>query len=233
MNCPYCGRPNAMDALICQSCGRHMLAPQQGTRRRFTCEKCGKRLPIGAFAQGRTVCESCIQTHAAYIVQEKLKDEQRRRTFVSQTIAKHPELRPRIMQRLGLATFDGSFMVEYPAYQDIYAWHERITQAKNFELAKRHEDAAKIYESLGLWKEAGNAREAKTSRTVKHVTVNLNDLIDKLRTGGLSVPYKCGSCGASIVVNKDSSPDGLKFCSYCGSALNTDALLAMLQDALK
>lgn len=222
-----------MDAVICQYCGRRMLSAQQGERRRFTCEKCGRRLPFGAFVEARTVCDQCLKAHAEHIARERQKEEQKKRAFVSSAIAQHPELRPRIMQRLGVSSFDGSFAVDYGAYQDIFEWHGRITQAKNFELAKRHEDAAKIYESLGLWKEAGLARERKNSRTVKHVTVNLNDLIDRLRTGGLSVPYKCGSCGASIVINKDSNPDGLKFCSYCGSALNTDALLSLIQDALK
>jgi DNA-directed RNA polymerase subunit RPC12/RpoP len=65
------------------------------------------------------------------------------------------------------------------------------------------------------------------------VSVNLNDLIEKLRSGGLSVPYKCGSCGASIVIDSSTKADGLKFCSYCGSALDTDSITGIIRDALK
>jgi len=127
---------------------------------------------------------------------------------------------------------DGPFVVEGGAYEDILSWDDKLTHAKNLELAGRNEDAARIYESLGMWKEAGKARKEAGSTTIKHVSVNLNDLLDKLREGGLAVPYKCRICGAVMTIDRNSKPESLKRCSYCGTATNTDALLGIIQDAL-
>ena len=115
----------------------------------------------------------------------------------------------------------------------ILDWNNVVGQAKNFESARRYEDAAKCYEGLDLWNEAGQARDKKSSRTVKHVTVNLNDLIEKVRDGGLTIPYKCHSCGATITIDSHSDPNGLKFCSYCGSAVDPDSMLDIIKNALK
>jgi ribosomal protein S27AE len=61
----------------------------------------------------------------------------------------------------------------------------------------------------------------------------MNDLLNKLKDGGLVVPYRCPSCGASITVDSHSKPEGLRFCSYCGSPVNTDVLVRLLEAALK
>jgi hypothetical protein len=108
-----------------------------------------------------------------------------------------------------------------------------VTHAKNLELAKSYEDAAKEYEKLTMWKEAGEMREKGSSRTVKHVSVDLNDLLDRVRDGGLAIPYKCRSCGADISVDGNSNVSGLRFCSYCGTATDTETLTTILKDALK
>lgn len=211
-----------------------LRAPQaKGTRRRLKCVKCGRWLPFDSFLVGIQICDECRARDLRELENARLIEERRKCAFVSKAIADHPELRTLILTRLGIPDFNRPFSVSYEAYEDISKWHKLVTHAKNLCTARRYEDAATIYESLELWKEAGDARERKGARTVKHVNVNLNDLIDKLRSGGLSVPYKCSSCGASIVVDRNTSPDGLKFCSYCGSSINTDALLSLLQDALK
>ena len=138
-----------------------------------------------------------------------------------------------ILGALGTNDTQNEIPVNAHAYQQICDWERYIVQAKNFESARRYEDAAKIYEVLGLWKEAGSVREQKSSRTVKHVTVNINDLIEKVRDGGLTIPYKCHSCGATITIDSSSNPDGLKFCSYCGSAVDPDSMLNIIKSALK
>lgn len=195
--------------------------------------RCNKFMPLRGKIEGKTMCADCERAYVQELAVAHDNEQRRKELFVSQVIARHPELRDAIMRRLGLKKFEGKFHVDDGAYQDIYGWDTCVTAAKNFELARRYEDAALKYESIAMWKEAGQVREKKSARTVKHVNVNLNDLIDKLRSGGLSVPYKCGGCGASIVIDRNASPDALKFCSYCGSAINTDLLLTLLQDALK
>ena len=154
-------------------------------------------------------------------------------TYVRAVVNKHPELGLMICDTLGVRDLQGNFTVGDHNYQLISDWTRAIKQAKNFEIAKRHEDAAKIYESLGLWKQAGRARDGTSTSTVKHITVNLNDLIDKLKTGGLSIPYRCSGCGATITLDKNTRPEALKFCSYCGSAMNTEVLADILRDALR
>jgi len=164
---------------------------------------------------------------------EGVKEAQRRTNHVREIAARHAELRPVIEREIGPGYMQDNFFVSDHGYRVICDLERTVVQAKNLEAARRYEDAAKVYETLGLWSEAGAARDRKTSRTVKHVTVNLNDLIDKVKSGGLSVPYKCGSCGASIVIDSNSRADGLKFCSYCGSAMDTDSITNIIRDALK
>lgn len=107
-----------------------------------------------------------------------------------------------------------------------------LVRAINLGKAGNFEGAAKIFEEHGLWSSAGKAREKDRVQTVKHVTVDMNHLIDQIGMRGLAVPYKCHNCGASITIDKDSSVSGLKFCSYCGSAYNIEDMSKIVQEAL-
>jgi DNA-directed RNA polymerase subunit RPC12/RpoP len=69
-------------------------------------------------------------------------------------------------------------------------------------------------------------------QTVKHVTLDMNQLIEQIGTKGLAIPYKCHNCGASITIDKNSSVSGLKFCSYCGSTYNIEDMSKIVQEAL-
>lgn len=104
--------------------------------------------------------------------------------------------------------------------------------AINFEKAGNFESAAKIYEQNKLWSLAGKVREKTRVQTVKHVTVDMNQLIEQIGTRGLAIPYRCHTCGASITIDKNSSVSGLKFCSYCGSAYNIEDMSKIVQEAL-
>ncbi len=197
------------------------------------CTKCGKWLPLtGSIIKNQQTCRECDERYAQDLSAAKDQEERRKSLVVSQIIARNPELREKVMRRLGLTQFDGRFYVDYVVYDEICAWDSCVTHAKNLELAKRFEDAAKSYESIGLWKEAGLVREKTLSRTVKHVNVDLNDLIDKLRDGGLAIPYKCKGCGATITVDGSSTVGRLHKCQYCGSTTDTETLTTLLQNAL-
>jgi hypothetical protein len=190
-------------------------------------------MPLRGKSEGKTLCIECEQKHHQQLAQEKYLEERRRQAHVNDIIARHPEMKAKVTHRIGLVDLDHPFIVEGGAYEEISSWDGRLTHAKNLELAKRYEDAAKVYEELGLWKEAGTVRDKKSARTVKHVTVNINDLIEKVRDGGLTIPYKCRSCGAMITIDSSSNPDGLKFCSYCGSGVDLDSMLDIIKNALK
>jgi CRISPR/Cas system CSM-associated protein Csm2 small subunit len=99
-----------------------------------------------------------------------------------------------------------------------------------YQTTGRKEELAQLYEDYGMLEEAGKVR--KTDTTIKHVSVNLNELIDQLKRGGLSVPVKCNACGATITVDAKSNASGLKFCSYCGSAMDTEIIGKVLKEAL-
>lgn len=107
-----------------------------------------------------------------------------------------------------------------------------LVSAINLEKAGNFEGAAKVYEVHKLWTLAGKAREKDRVQTVKHVTVDMNQLIEQIGTRGLAIPYRCHSCGASITIDKNSSMSGLKFCSYCGSAYNIEDMSKIVQEAL-
>lgn len=194
---------------------------------------CGKSMWFRGKGEGKTLCVECEQKYHQQLAQEKYIEERRRQAHVNDIIARHPEMKTKIMNRIGPVNPVRPFVVDSGAYEDILAWDGNLTHAKNLELAGRNEDAARIYESLGMWKEAGKARKEAGSTTIKHVSVNLNDLLDKLREGGLAVPYKCRICGAVMTIDKNSKAESLTRCAYCGTATNTDALLAIVQDALK
>ena len=96
----------------------------------------------------------------------------------------------------------------------------------------RSEDLADLYESLGWLDKAGDIRRKSKQLTVRQVSVDLNQLIDRIQSSGLAVPYRCRNCGASITVSKDSSAEGLMFCSFCGSAVDVDSLMQVLKGVL-
>jgi len=229
MHCPSCGAQTADDGMICAYCGKPLRVIDRKPQGVFPkCVECGARLPF--LSAKRAVCDSCYQRDMA---REKERERFRKSNDVSVIIARHPELRDMIMKRLGLKEFNGPMHVSDHDYQEFCGWAIQLQKAKNLGLAGRNEDSARVYESLGMWKEAGIARKEAGSTTIKHVSVNLNDLLDKLREGGLAIPYKCRICGAVMTIDKNSKAESLTRCAYCGTATNTDALLDIIQEALK
>ena len=220
-------------SIACSHCGTRLTYGTQSSGRTLTCVVCGKFMPVRGMLDGITMCVECQQKHQQQLAQEKYIEERRRQAHVNDIIARHPELKTKIMNRIGPVNPVGPFVVEGGAYEDILSWNDNLTHAKNLELAGRNEDAARVYESLGMWKEAGKARKEAGSTTIKHLSVNLNDLLDKLREGGFAVPYKCRICGAVMTIDKNSKAESLTRCAYCGTATNTDALLGIIQEALK
>lgn len=110
---------------------------------------------------------------------------------------------------------------------------EELIMARNMEKAGNYEKAAVLLEKYRFWEEAGRMRRLDDQQVIKHITVDMNTLIDQVGTKGLAIPYKCSSCGASITIDKDSKKEGLKFCSYCGTAYNIDDMTKIIQHALE
>lgn len=110
---------------------------------------------------------------------------------------------------------------------------DELVMARNMEKAGNFEKAAVILEKYRFWEEAGRMRRLDDQKVIKHITVDMNTLIDQVGTKGLAIPYKCSSCGASITIDKDSKKEGLKFCSYCGTAYNVEDMTKIIQHALE
>jgi DNA-directed RNA polymerase subunit RPC12/RpoP len=107
-----------------------------------------------------------------------------------------------------------------------------LTSARNMEKAGNYEASAIILERYHFWDEAGRVRRLDDEKIIKHITVDMNQLIDQVSTRGLAIPYKCHSCGASITIDGGSKKEGLKFCSYCGTTYNVEDMTKIIQVAL-
>ncbi|HEY3419143.1 MAG TPA: hypothetical protein VGK23_01150 [Methanomassiliicoccales archaeon] len=96
--------------------------------------------------------------------------------------------------------------------------------------AGRNEDAARALEELTMFEEAGHVRKKALHElnTSRNVSVNMNQLLDQVRQGGLALAYKCPSCGGSIRIDKDYNP-GMKICGYCGTPLDTSVIASLIQ----
>lgn len=103
-----------------------------------------------------------------------------------------------------------------------------LATAINMVNAERHEDAAKIYESLGMFKEAGEVRRVGRRQVTTQVHVDVNNLIDQIRRAGISTNYTCPACGGHIRIAPDTSMTKLTNCEFCGSVIQTTDLVDFL-----
>ena len=75
-------------------------------------------------------------------------------------------------------------------------------------------------------------RKKDKVQIVKNISIDLNQLLDKLKTGGLMTVYKCPNCSANIKISGTTSVQKLSKCEYCGTILQTDDLVKFIQDIL-
>lgn len=176
-------------------------------------------------SHGKLLCPTCQGKVKEELYQAHLAEEAERVEWTSELktmTESDPTLRS-LVQEWHTANGDGE-----PGRPVV----AELVKAINLEKAGNFEGAAKIYEENKLWSTAGKVREKDRVQMVKHVTVDMNHLIDQIGTRGLAIPYKCHNCGASITIDKNSSVSGLKFCSYCGSAYNIEDMSKIVQEAL-
>jgi hypothetical protein len=104
--------------------------------------------------------------------------------------------------------------------------------AKEFEKAGRHEDAGKLFEEFGMIEAAGAVRKKGKAQVVTNISVDLNELLEKLRNGGLVSVYKCPNCGGNIKISGNTSSQKLSKCEYCETVLQTDDLVNFIKEIL-
>ena len=104
---------------------------------------------------------------------------------------------------------------------------------KRLELTARYEDLAQLYEDFGYLEEAGRIRLSLRTQVVKNITLDVNSLVDRMGSGGLMIPYRCPCCGATLNIQGEVGKEGIRFCQYCGTAINTEVVADLIKRALK
>lgn len=103
---------------------------------------------------------------------------------------------------------------------------------RDLEKAARYEDAGDLFEEFGLFEEAGVARKKAGKQVVTNITIDINQLLEKMKSGGMVSAYKCPNCGASIKISGETTTTQLSKCEFCGTVLRTDDLVRFIQDIL-
>jgi hypothetical protein len=99
---------------------------------------------------------------------------------------------------------------------------------------RRLEEAARVFEHLGMYEEAGKARADNKQILIKktEVTVDLNSLLKQIKTGGFVVVYRCPNCGAPLKVNKESNMQSIRTCKHCNFEIESMDVADFLRTAL-
>jgi hypothetical protein len=82
-----------------------------------------------------------------------------------------------------------------------------LSQARQFELAERLEEAARAYELIGMAKEAGDLRRRAKWHVVTQVQMDVNSPIEQVRRGGLATSYACPACRSPIAISAATSAE--------------------------
>jgi len=107
-------------------------------------------------------------------------------------------------------------------------------KAQTFLKVRRFDEAARVFEHLGMYEEAGKARAEDKHISIKktEVTVNLNSLLKQIKNGGLVVVYRCPNCGAPLKVSKESNMQSIRTCKHCNSEIESMDVADFLRIAL-
>ena len=205
---------------ICPSCGYSKLLLKEAT-----CLSCGKRgcerclFMFGSFQANpsvdvvpQRVCSwSCFDGWASAMTAQGYSPVPWGPNWTFRGIVIQPQYVPRLralaeQQRVNL----------------------QLKHAKNLVAAERFEDAATIYESLGMWKDAGDVRRTGKRTVVTQVQVDVNSLIDQMRRGGLTSSYTCPACHSPIQITAQTDVGSLRHCQHCGSVIQTTDLVEFL-----
>lgn len=110
----------------------------------------------------------------------------------------------------------------------------RIIKAETLEKVRRFEEAAKIYEQVGMLEKAGKARDKDRQIPIKRteVSVDVNSLLKQIKDGRIVVVYRCPHCGGKLKVGKKTNVESLKVCEHCGSEIETMEIADFLRTAL-
>lgn len=110
-----------------------------------------------------------------------------------------------------------------------------VQLAGNMEAVGRPLDAACIYEKdLKMYDKARQLREKDKQVSVKQtmVSVDLNALLQQIKTEGIVAVYRCPNCGGNLKISKDSTDSVLRVCAHCGKEIQAMDLADFLKTVL-
>ena len=156
----------------------------------------------------------------------------------------NPSLFGQIKKRMRSREYALVFTKDYnPLYEhdsvlwDRIARHAMLSQASHFETLKEFENAAKIYQSLGMHEKAGQIRAKPDEATVKNTGVSpidakINTLLQQVRDSGITAVYRCPRCNGKIKVGNKSTLNSLRTCECCRSEFEAADLADFLETVL-
>lgn len=101
------------------------------------------------------------------------------------------------------------------------------------ETAGRFENAAVLFELIDAHADAGRVRRKDRQVEVRSTKVDLNQLLQQVKAGGLVTVYKCPSCGAPLKIGAKTEASALHSCSHCGSSIHATDLAEFLRQVLE
>jgi len=107
--------------------------------------------------------------------------------------------------------------------------------ASNIERAGRPLAAAIIYEkNLKMYDKARQLREKEKQVFVRQtmISVDLNSLLQQIRTEGIVAVYRCPNCGGNLKINRESTTSALQVCAHCGKEIHAVDLADFLKTVL-
>jgi len=108
------------------------------------------------------------------------------------------------------------------------AFEEHKGELEYLEKVGRYEEAARIYEKLGMPEKAGEMRRKKR----EIVALDLNALIRQLGERGFTITYSCSHCGAPVSISGETKTEAIQYCSHCGSRIETIDLARFIKKYL-
>ena len=205
------------------------------------CRSCGVKI-MGVFMKPRDPSEDLAWREGlcrqCWIIKERRFADDQLRMIDDLVLRDYPLLadggrHPKNVGYIGANHYGGAYTGQN-CVSDYWKFFEadmrKIDEAKLAERVLRFEDAAMIYESLGLYDEAARVRGTDKRMTVKHLNIDVNDIFDRL-SNGMVVQYKCPSCNAPIEADEHGHMG--RFCRYCGAAIDTEEIMRLVRETLK
>jgi DNA-directed RNA polymerase subunit RPC12/RpoP len=109
---------------------------------------------------------------------------------------------------------------------------EVLRKAEEAQAAGHYEESARLYDDLKMHEKAGQARDKGRRSSIDFHGLDGEALVERLRTGGFAIPYKCTHCGTRVIFDKDRSADRFFICEHCSTTFEAFDLAKVLSGLL-